>query len=62
MAIETDDIVIQTNEPSKFITAFKISHSTQKIIWQNITLAIGVKINALLIGAAGMATLWGCIC
>lgn len=58
VAIETADMIIQTDQPSKFITAFKISHSTQKVIWQNITLAFGVKIIVLLLGAAGMATLW----
>lgn len=58
VAIETADMIIQTDQPSKFITAFKISHSTKKVIWQNITLAFGVKIIVLLLGAAGMATLW----
>ena len=58
VAIETADMIIQTDQPSKFITAYKISHSTQKVIWQNITLAFGVKIIVLILGAAGMATLW----
>jgi Cd2+/Zn2+-exporting ATPase len=58
VAIETADMIIQTDQPSKFITAFKISHSTQKVIWQNITLAFGVKFLVLLLGAVGMATLW----
>jgi len=58
VAIETADMIIQTDEPSKLITAHKISKSTQKVIWQNIFLAFGVKIIVLILGAAGMATLW----
>jgi Cd2+/Zn2+-exporting ATPase len=57
-AIETADVVIQTDQPSKIATAIKISNSTNKIIWQNIGLALGVKILVLILGALGMATLW----
>lgn len=57
-AIETADVVIQTDQPSKIAIAIKISNSTTKIIWQNITLAFGVKILVLTLGALGMATLW----
>ena len=57
-AIETADVVIQTDQPSKIATAIKISNSTTKIIWQNIALAFGVKILVLTLGALGMATLW----
>lgn len=58
LAIETADVVFQTDEPSKFITAYKISQSTKKIIWQNIALALGVKILVLVLGALGMASMW----
>jgi Cd2+/Zn2+-exporting ATPase len=57
-AIETADVVIQTDQPSKIATAIKISNATTKIIWQNIGLALGVKILVLILGAFGMATLW----
>ncbi|MCF6168715.1 heavy metal translocating P-type ATPase, partial [Lutibacter sp.] len=57
-AIETADVVIQTDQPSRIATAIKISNSTTKIIWQNIILALGVKILVLILGAFGMATLW----
>lgn len=57
-SIETADVVIQTDQPSKIATAIKISNSTTKIIWQNIGLALGVKILVLILGAFGMATLW----
>ncbi|MDD3722147.1 MAG: heavy metal translocating P-type ATPase [Lutibacter sp.] len=57
-AIETADVVIQTDQPSKVAIAIKISNATTKIIWQNISLALGVKILVLILGAFGMATLW----
>jgi Cd2+/Zn2+-exporting ATPase len=57
-AIETADVVIQTDQPSKIATAIKISNATTKIIWQNIGLALGVKLLVLILGAFGMATLW----
>ena len=58
VAIETADMIIQTDQPSKFVTGFNISKSTQGVIWQNIILAFGVKVLVLILGAAGLATLW----
>ncbi|MBL0024606.1 MAG: cadmium-translocating P-type ATPase [Saprospiraceae bacterium] len=58
VAIETADIIIQTDELSKIITGIKIAKSTQKIIWQNIVLAFGIKIVVLILGAGGLATMW----
>ncbi|MCL4135963.1 UNVERIFIED_CONTAM: hypothetical protein GTU68_007302 [Idotea baltica] len=58
VAIETADIVIQTDQPSKIITGIKIGKATQRIIWQNIALAFGVKILVLILGAGGLATMW----
>ncbi len=56
--IETADIVIQNDQPSKIVTAIKIGKITRNIVWQNITLAMGVKIIVLALGAGGIATLW----
>ncbi len=58
VAIETADIIIQTDQPSKIATGIKIGKSTQSIIWQNIALAFGVKILVLILGAGGLATMW----
>jgi len=57
-AIETADVIIQTDQPSKIATAIQIGNATNKIIWQNIFLALGVKILVLILGAMGMATMW----
>ncbi|MBM1104669.1 cadmium-translocating P-type ATPase [Aurantibacter crassamenti] len=58
VAIETADVIIQTDQPSKVVKAIKISRSTRKIVWQNIALAFGVKMIVLILGAGGMATMW----
>ena len=57
-AIETADVVIQTNQPSKVAEAIKVGKLTRRIVWQNISLAFGVKLLVLILGAGGLATLW----
>lgn len=56
--IETADIVIQNDQPSKIASAVKIGKLTRRIVWQNIGLAMAVKIAVLALGAGGVATLW----
>jgi Cd2+/Zn2+-exporting ATPase len=56
--IETADIVIQNDQPSKIVSAIKVGKITRSIVWQNITLAMVVKIAVLILGAGGIATLW----
>lgn len=56
--IETADIVIQNDQPSKIVSAIKIGKITKQIVWQNILLAMGVKLIVLGLGAGGIATLW----
>ncbi len=58
VAIETADVIIQTDQPSKVVKAIKISRSTRKVVWQNIILAFGVKVIVLFLGAGGLATMW----
>ena len=58
VAIETADVIIQTDQPSKIVRAIKIGRSTRKIVWQNIGLAFGVKVIVLILGAGGLATMW----
>lgn len=57
-AIETADVVIQTDQPSKIATAINIGRATRKIVIQNIALALIVKIIVLILGAGGIATMW----
>jgi Cd2+/Zn2+-exporting ATPase len=57
-AIETADVVIQTDQPSKIATAVKIGKATKKVVIQNIVLAFAVKALVLILGAGGIATMW----
>lgn len=56
--IETADVVIQNDQPSKISTAIRVGQITKRIVWQNISLALSVKIIVLILGAGGMASLW----
>ncbi|WP_374172541.1 heavy metal translocating P-type ATPase [Flavobacterium tructae] len=56
--IETADVVIQDDKPSKIPMAINIGKQTKKIVWQNITLAFVVKAVVLILGAGGLATMW----
>ncbi|MDT7828783.1 heavy metal translocating P-type ATPase [Pricia sp. S334] len=58
VAIETADVIIQTDQPSKIARAMAIGRSTRHIVWQNIALAFGVKAIVLVLGAGGLATMW----
>jgi len=57
-AIETADVVIQTDQPSKIAMAIKIGKATKKVVIQNIVLAFAVKALVLALGAGGIATMW----
>lgn len=57
-AIETADVVIMTDAPSKVAEAIVIARRTLRIVWQNIILAMTVKALFIALGAIGLATLW----
>lgn len=57
-AIETADVILQTDHPERIVTALRISQATRRIVWQNIILALGVKLAVLLLGAFGVANMW----
>ncbi|WP_346983899.1 heavy metal translocating P-type ATPase [Chryseobacterium sp. POE27] len=56
--IETADVVIQDDQPSKIPMAINIGKQTKKIVWQNIMLAFTIKAVVLILGAGGLATMW----
>jgi len=58
VAIETADVIIQTDQPSRFARAIEIGRSTRHIVWQNIGLAFGVKAIVMILGVLGMASMW----
>ncbi|NJE76146.1 heavy metal translocating P-type ATPase [Thermococcus sp. ES12] len=57
-AIETADIVIMDDKPSKLPRGIRIARKTQRIVWQNIVFALGVKLAFIGLGILGEATMW----
>lgn len=57
-AIEAADIVIMTDDMLAIPKVVRIANLTRKIVVQNITFALGVKLITLLLGALGLATMW----
>ncbi|WP_461863794.1 heavy metal translocating P-type ATPase, partial [Thermococcus sp.] len=54
-AIETADVVIMDDKPSKLPKGIKIARKTQRIVWQNIIFALGVKLAFISLGILGEA-------
>ena len=57
-AIETADVVIMTDTPSKVAEAIQVARKTRQIVVQNIVFALAVKGIFILLGMIGFATLW----
>ena len=60
-AIEAADVVIMTDEPSKLSSAIGVSKKTLRIVKQNIIFALLVKALVLVLGAVGIANMWGAV-
>ncbi len=59
--VETADVVIQTDQPSKLPLAIDISKFTHRIVWQNIGFALGIKLLVMALATFGIATMWEAI-
>ncbi len=57
-AIEAADVVLMDDDPLKIAKAIRISRKCLGIVYQNIVVAIGIKLLCLLLGAAGLANMW----
>jgi len=57
-AIETADVVLMTDSPSKVVDAIDVARKTRHIVWQNIIFAMGVKLFFIVLGIFGIATMW----
>lgn len=60
-AIEAADVVLMDDNPAKVVQGMTIARRTLSIVKQNIVFAIGVKVAVLLLGAAGLATMWAAV-
>jgi Cd2+/Zn2+-exporting ATPase len=56
-AIETADVVLMTDSPSKVAVAMDVARKTRNIVWQNIIFALGVKAAFIVLGIFGIATM-----
>lgn len=57
-AIEAADVVLMDDDPLKIAKAIRISRKCLRIVYQNITVAIGVKLLCLALVAVGFANMW----
>lgn len=57
-AVEAADIVLMKDDPSDIAKSIRIARKTNKILWQNIILALSIKVIVLILGAFGVATMW----
>jgi Cd2+/Zn2+-exporting ATPase len=57
-AIESADVVLMDDKPSRLALAVRIARKTMGIVRQNIAFALGVKFIILILGALGIADLW----
>lgn len=57
-AIEAADIVLMDDDPLKISKAIKISKKCLRIVYQNIVLALGIKLICLVLGAFGEVNMY----
>jgi Cd2+/Zn2+-exporting ATPase len=59
--IETADVVIQTDQPSKIPLSIHIAKFTHQIVWQNIVFALSIKVGVMAWATFGTASMWAAI-
>ncbi len=57
-AIDAADVVVMDDNPEKVSAAIRRARSTQRIAWQNVVFAVGIKVVFLLLASLGMCTMW----
>jgi len=57
-AMEAADVVIMNDDLQRVAETVRLSRRTHAILWQNITLALGIKSVFLLLAVFGTATMW----
>ena len=60
-AIEAADVVLMDDDPARLVTAMDIARKCLWIVRENIVFALGVKALFLLLGAFGVASMWGAV-
>ena len=57
-AVEAADIVLMNDKPSDVALAVRIARKTMRIIYENISFSIGIKVLVLILAALGYANMW----
>jgi Cd2+/Zn2+-exporting ATPase len=57
-AIETADVALMDDDLRKLPSFIELSRQTSRVLWQNISLALGIKAVFFALALAGKATLW----
>ena len=57
-AIEAADVVLMDDDPRSIARALRLARKTQRIVWENIVFALGVKVGILVLAALGIANMW----
>ena len=60
-AVETADVVLATDDPLRVADAIRAGRSTRRLVWENVTLAIGIKTIVLVLSAFGLAGMWAAV-
>lgn len=60
-SIESSDVILLNDRPEQLLSAFTLSRLTNRIVWQNISLALGIKILVMILGVSGISGLWEAI-
>ncbi len=60
-ATNASDVVIMNDDITKIFDSIKISRKTKRIVWENIIIALGIKVGVMLLASLGMASMWAAI-
>ncbi|MFW6300965.1 MAG: heavy metal translocating P-type ATPase [Bacillota bacterium] len=61
VAIDSADVVIMDDKLGKLVSALDIAGRTRKLVWQNIVMALGVKVIFMILGSLGLVGLWAAV-
>jgi Cd2+/Zn2+-exporting ATPase len=57
-AMEAADVVIMNDQLGRVAETIRLSQRTHAVLWQNIALALGIKVVFFVLAVAGSATMW----
>lgn len=61
VAMESADAVIMGDNLNRLVDAFALSRKIKRVVTENVSLAIGVKLLVMILGAFGVASLWAAV-